>query len=363
MSANLQQLAGKIFRVDPVARRFELLTETAYDPQTLEGRSRHVLYWNEQTQFTQVVTQHSLAGITGDWWARLDEWDREKGVVMKMTLSRDGVTDLARYRDGVVEVAGQSVPIRLRGPRSEVRICTAAQAAMLNAGFWAATVSVAGNVAERMELYPQIDPRAVDDPQLPRILVIGDSISMNYHDAAKAALRGIANYYRIEGNGGPSDRGVACAELWLGDYTQPGLQWDVIQFNHGLHDLKRVGDGYQVALPDYQANLEREIQILKKTGAMLVWCTTTPVPNDSTGNVIRRKDDDLIYNRAALEVMRRHPEIHINDLNAFIRASPAFDQWRQGKDVHFWDAKWAEIVGRAVADALVAVLRKRPVQR
>ena len=62
---------------------------------------------------------------------------------------------------------------------------------------------------------------------------------MNYHDAAKSALKGTANYYRVEGNGGPSDRGVESLDLWLGNYTQKGFHWDVIQFNHGLHDLKQ----------------------------------------------------------------------------------------------------------------------------
>jgi acyl-CoA thioesterase-1 len=216
----------------------------------------------------------------------------------------------------------------------------------------------------------QADPAAqtcelLPEPVLPRILVIGDSISMNYHEAAKAALQGVANYYRIEGNGGDSRRGVACAELWVGDGTQPGLPWDVIQFNHGLHDLKQQYDAttgawgaYQVPVAEYQANLEREIQILKRTGAILVWCTTTPVPNHSIGQVNRRKDEDLIFNQAARQVMNQHPEILINDINRPIRELPAFDRWRQGADVHFWEASQQAALGRLVADGLLAALQK-----
>jgi hypothetical protein len=70
------------------------------------------------------------------------------------------------------------------------------------------------------------------------MLVIGDSISMNYHEAAKAALRGVANYHRNEGNCFSTVQGVRNMELWLGNYQKKGLHWDVIQFNHGLHDLK-----------------------------------------------------------------------------------------------------------------------------
>ena len=28
-------------------------------------------------------------------------------------------------------------------------------------------------------------------------------------------------------------------DLWLGDHLKKGFHWDVIQFNHGLHDLKQ----------------------------------------------------------------------------------------------------------------------------
>lgn len=218
------------------------------------------------------------------------------------------------------------------------------------------------------EIEARPDPRETDDPALPRVLVIGDSIRMNYHEAAKRALRGVANYHRNAGNAGPSDRGVVCAESWLGDYTRPGLRWNLIQFNHGLHDLRQAYDeatgeygAHQIPVEAYQENLERIIAILKRTGARLMWCSTTPVPNNShgrwpTGVFGRRKDEDLAYNRAALEVIRRHPDILVNDLNAFVRASPEFDAWRRQADVHFWDKRLQEVVGRAVAEAIARAL-------
>ena len=81
-------------------------------------------------------------------------------------------------------------------------------------------------------------------------------------------------------------------------------------------DLKQSYDkttdtwgAHQVPIEAYQANLEREIAVLKRTGATLIWCTTTPVPNSNPGRYARRKDEDRMYNRAALQVMRRHPDI------------------------------------------------------
>ncbi len=210
------------------------------------------------------------------------------------------------------------------------------------------------------------DLRTVDDPKLPRVLVVGDSISMNYHNAAKAALEGTANYYRIEGNGGPSDRGVSNMELWLGDYTQKGMQWDVIQFNHGLHDLKQPYDKtsgtwgkHQVGIEDYKKNLEKEIQILKRTGATLIWCSTTPVPNSSHGRYARRKGEGLVFNKAAMEVISKYPEIQINDLHKVVCESEVFDNWRKGSNVHF-KGEEQTVLGKAVADAATKALTITP---
>lgn len=387
---------GKIFRVDPARQCFELLTETAFDPKTDEGRSRHTVTWTDKTRFVKVARQNSFDGLTGDCRIHIRSLNADNAaaaaagrdfVGMCVTvlapdedgawLARDANNLLVpfhpdptsdNHRGGTVELNGKRVGFRLRGPGAEVDIRTVASAADLEHGFWATTLhgrpGEGSFVAERMELYPQVDPRVVDDPKLPRILVVGDSISMNYHDAVKAALKGKANYYRNDGNGGPSDRGVVCMELWLGDYTQPGLQWDVIQFNHGLHDLKQGYDKetkqfttYQVPVEAYKVNLEKEIQILKKTGAVLVWCTTTPVPNNAFNPwANRRKDADLLYNAAAREVMARHPEIVVNDLNRFVRENPALDAWRKQADVHFWDGNLQQIVGRAVAEALEKVM-------
>jgi len=389
---------GKIFHADITNRRFELLKETVFDPKTNEGRSRHTVYWTDQTRFVKVVTQNGFAGVDKPVRVHFPNLKVENAdlaaagqpfVVTEATalapdddagqLKVDRNNKLGLFTldpaspklwGGTVELEGQAVAVRLRGPNAQVAVRTIARASDLTSGFW--SVKLSGQriddrfVASTMEIYPLEDPRVIDNPSLPRVLVIGDSISMNYHEAAKAALKGIANYHRIEGNGGPADRGLACVELWLGDYTQEGLHWDLIQFNHGLHDLKQPYDsetgqwgGHQVPIEDYKRSLEQIIQALKKTGAVLAWCTTTPVPNSSPSGFARRKDEDLIFNEAAREVMRRHPEIRIHDVNTFIRQSSAFDNWRQGTDVHFWGQAEQALVGQEVARFIREGLERR----
>jgi acyl-CoA thioesterase-1 len=356
------------------------------------------LRWSEQTRFIRVIQQNSFAGVEGPVVAEFHSLDdanaeavskREPFIARNVRvlceareatgLSDDGTRlvasftpDSDQFRSGTVQIGDRSVKVSLPGPRAVVEIHTRTDDAELREGFWETTVHgcVRGDefVVDRMEIYPLVDPRETDDPALPRVLVVGDSISMNYHEAAKAELAGVANYHRVEGNGGSADRGVVCMELWLGDYEQKGLHWDLIQFNHGLHDLKQFYDeetqvygAHQISPEEFKAYLEKEIAIMRKTGARLMWCAITPVPNDSFGHwpegtMGRRKDEDLVFNRVALEVLENHPDILVNDLNKSIRESTALDEWRKGTDVHFWGEPEQEMVGKAVADAVKKAL-------
>src|SRR5215475_11724633 len=56
-----------------------------------------------------------------------------------------------------------------------------------------------------------------DDPKLPRVLLIGDSISIGYTVPTQKLLAGKANVHRIHENGGPTSNGVNKIDKWLGD--------------------------------------------------------------------------------------------------------------------------------------------------
>ena len=79
---------------------------------------------------------------------------------------------------------------------------------------------------------------------LPRVLLIGDSISIGYTLPTRELLKGKANVHRIPTNGGPTIRGLVQIDSWLGDG-----KWDVIHFNWGLHDLKFMPHGKRQVLP------------------------------------------------------------------------------------------------------------------
>ena len=85
---------------------------------------------------------------------------------------------------------------------------------------------------------------------------------------------------------------------WLGEGN-----WDVIHFNFGLHDLKYMEDGtHQVPLEEYVANLRVIAEKMLATGAKVIWCNTTPVP-ESVNGPGRKPEDVIAYNEAAAAVM------------------------------------------------------------
>jgi acyl-CoA thioesterase-1 len=198
--------------------------------------------------------------------------------------------------------------------------------------------------------------------RLPRVLLIGDSISFGYSEPVAKKLSQKAVVYRINGR----VKSTVTGSLVLD--TRSGLQnldrwltqkWDVIHFNWGLHDLKldKIGQR-QVPIEEYEHNLEALVTKLKGSGARLIWATTTPVPEKIAGTV-RRWKDETPYNETALRVMQKHG-IVIDDLHAV--ASRGIAAEKPGKlqgvaNVHF-TPRGSELLADAVAaqiDSMLAV--------
>lgn len=180
---------------------------------------------------------------------------------------------------------------------------------------------------------PSLKP-VEDVAGLPRVLLIGDSISMGYTLPVRELLKGVANVHRPPTNCSSTSSGLNKLDDWLGTG-----KWDVIHFNWGLHDLKYIDakgkyvgpdQGKQVApLPVYEKNLRELVARLKKTGAKLIWCSTTPVPDGTTGRV---KDSEREYNSVAATIMKENG-IAIDDLHAYATAHQA--DLQLPKNVHF----------------------------
>jgi lysophospholipase L1-like esterase len=195
---------------------------------------------------------------------------------------------------------------------------------------------------------PAFDPVA-DNPALPRVLLIGDSISIGYTIPVRKLLDGKANVHRIWENGGPTTTGLAKIDAWLG-----AGKWDVIHFNWGLHDLKQMKDGPQVALEDYEKNLRELVKKLKATGAALVWASTTPVP-EGDQKPPRKAEDAPRYNAIAKKIMDEN-KIEIDDLYAF--ALPKLKEIQLISNVHY-TPKGYQALAEEVTHAIQAALPKK----
>ena len=174
----------------------------------------------------------------------------------------------------------------------------------------------------------------------PRVLLIGDSISIGYAGPVIELLAGKAEVHRVPGNAGHTAMGLAGLPEWLA--PQNG-SWDVIHFNWGLWDIcyrdpksknqgrrDKVNGKLTHTVEQYVAHLEKIVARLRETGAELIFATTTPVPSGEAG---RKVGDEIRYNAAALRVMHKHG-VAIDDLHGLVK-NRMRKLARKPGDVHF----------------------------
>lgn len=183
-----------------------------------------------------------------------------------------------------------------------------------------------------------------DDSSKPRVLILGDSISIGYMPYVKEMLKEEAFVTRpMRGkraeNCAGTTNGVKNIDRWL---KIEGGDWDVIHFNFGLHDLKREdpethkasndpNDPHQAPPEVYEKQLREIVKKLKTTDAQLIFATTTPVP---AGGVKphRDVDDPEKYNAIAKKIMKEN-DVAIDDLYTF--AHPKLKEIQRPVNVHF----------------------------
>jgi hypothetical protein len=181
-----------------------------------------------------------------------------------------------------------------------------------------------------------------DAPGLPKVLLIGDSVSRGYTQAVRSELKGKANVHRAPENCGPVAHGLRKLDVWLGQQ-----KWDVIHFNFGIHDRA-------TPLADYGKRLEELLERLEKTGARIVWASTTPIPDDPAKNQFSAS---ILERNAVAEVLVKRRRHSMDDL--FAAVSPKLLELQNPNDVHF-NAAGYDFLGAQVAASLLAALGKKP---
>ncbi len=193
---------------------------------------------------------------------------------------------------------------------------------------------------------------------LPKVLIIGDSISLGYTPHVKEMLKGKVDVRHHKGNAEHTGTGLKKLDDWIGD-----TDWDVIHFNWGLWDLcyrhpeskvqgrrDKVRGTLTTPLDQYGKNIEALVKRLEATHAKLIWASTTVIPDGEAG---RRIGDDEKYNQVAGKVMKKHG-IPTNDLHALTRSFGP-ELFVKPGDVHYTAdgyKKLAEQVSEEILSAL-----------
>lgn len=209
-----------------------------------------------------------------------------------------------------------------------------------------------------------------NNAKLPNVFIYGDSISIGFTPYVRKSLMGKANVYRLQCNGGDSSTIITKMDALHKVMCDKNLEgcwdfnWDVIQLNVGLHDLKYMNGkkldlagGTQVnSVEKYVENLETALQYLKKRWpkAKIIFATTTPVPAASAG---RKEGDAKRYNEAALKLLKKYPDVIVNDLYSFTLPNQK-KWWAKPGNVHFTH-QGCEAQGKETAKVILKALEKK----
>jgi hypothetical protein len=183
-----------------------------------------------------------------------------------------------------------------------------------------------------------------DDHRLPRVLLVGDSISVGYCPAVTERLAGKARVDRLSNSRGINDPALLRETI----YVLGESPYAAIQFNNGLH-------GWHIPDEVYATCLRQYLQLLGhyQPHARLIWASSTPVTvadnpallsEDQTAQIRRR-------NTLADAIMRDHA-IPVNDLFQLVLGRSEL----RAPDGYHYNAQGQALQAEAVAAALLNVL-------
>jgi hypothetical protein len=209
------------------------------------------------------------------------------------------------------------------------------------------------------------DDTSKENPDLPRVLIIGDSISIGYTGPVRKFLKGKANVLRPNGNCQHTATGLKRIKKWLGTG-----KWDVIHFNWGIWDTHYIdktngklvrsteegdksSENFRIRhTPEqYRKNMIALLDILKDTNATLIWASTTPLMSRKG----KRFEDIKNYNNIAEKLMKER-KIMINDLYGF--CLPHIKEW-QGRDKCHFTALGSKKLGEKVGACILNALKQK----
>jgi len=184
-----------------------------------------------------------------------------------------------------------------------------------------------------------------------KVLLIGDSIRMHYEKEVISQLGKDYDVFSPKENCKFSLYILNSLRFWLNDFPKP----DIIHFNAGLWDTAILyhEDGCFVGIEDYVKNMKLVLRELKKTGAKIIFATTTPVSDEKVylrGPMppAHRNEDIIKYNNAVLKAYFDE-DIIVNDL--FSQMYPHKEMYLKDDMIHP-NEDGVKVLGTAVANCI-----------
>ena len=196
--------------------------------------------------------------------------------------------------------------------------------------------------SREMQEWCSITSYDANKTDLPRVLIIGDSIVSRYASAVNGAIKGKA-YLSVMATSKAVGDPALLEEIKtiLSQY-----KYAVVHFNIGLHGFEPVA---------YKKGFPEMIDTIRKNApdAKLMWRTTTPCKGDAPGSNVRK------CNGIAAEFAAKE-NIAVDDLFAFVMSNVGNpDVMWDGGGVHFTEAG-AALQGKQVAQSILALLPAKP---
>jgi len=181
-----------------------------------------------------------------------------------------------------------------------------------------------------------VENAAQADAKLPRVLMLGDSISRQYRGRVSQLLKDKAFIANSAGSRCVGDPALLAETR----YVLSLYDWDVIHFNNGLH-------GGACSDEDFERHLKEWVELIRELQprAKLVWGTITSTLDGFNGRV-------AVRNAAADRVIASFGDIAVDDLGRISREHP---EYICGDKIHFADAG-VEALAKSVADSVLPFL-------
>jgi len=188
---------------------------------------------------------------------------------------------------------------------------------------------------------------------MPRVLLLGDSIRMSYQPHVAHLLDGTADVVGPAENCQYSLYTLSSLGRWIGDLGKP----DIVHWNNGIHDSGHNPGRSPVQIPIdmYRANLEFILEQLTALTPNVIWATITPVHPDrpfcDTQWAWRNEEIDQ-YDEVARKLMAEK-DVPINDLHTLVWSNVS--EFLNEDQLHLSDAG-QRACARAVADCVSTFL-------